>query len=279
MPSEQDVEYLKAKVGYALEFLLQAADERVSWNQSEDPTTSERSAYTFLPGIYLSRSSQYLQHEENDVISPASSSISPSVGNQGGDSTTQIILHGDNKFEYLRTIKRSGARAMELTVEMEGDWSKPVLNRTRRGQNDQRVTLQAQRIRFQWLPNYERQTSLEPLARHDTDWENVGSSEQGFSSIVMVFQCLSGCLENIGAVMPLQILPNSPACRILAGFSKEIADELGTPVDVMTEQWLPSSGLRLFLARNAKEVKVKKFNPFFCLTVALRTGHHSSAKN
>lgn len=79
-------------------------------------------------------------------------------------------------------------------------------------------------------------------------------------------------LESTGAALPAQILSNSPACRILAGLTKKIANKLGAPVDVMTEKWLPARGVRLALAEDANGVKVKQFNPFYwyVLELALR---------
>lgn len=52
----------------------------------------------------------------------------------------------------------------------------------------------------------------------------------------MAFQCVDGGLESTGAVTPSQILSTSPACRILAGLTKKVANKLGAPIDVMTEK-------------------------------------------
>ncbi|ETI34739.1 hypothetical protein L917_18001 [Phytophthora nicotianae] len=239
-----------------MEVLLRAADERISWNS----TTPDAPKYVFLPGIYTTVAPQTAptqpQHQEDGThdltkIAPLKSALSirssiaqlpssptPVVtdsASEGDGSKIRIILHGDNTFEYVWTMKRSGVRAMEFAVEMEGRWTKPVLNRTRRGQEDQRVILSAQRIRFQRLSNY----------------------------------------ESTGAALPAQILSNSPACRILAGLTKKIANKLGAPVDVMTEKWLPARGVRLALTEDAGGVKVKQFNPFYCLADTLRSNCQS----
>ncbi|CEG42872.1 uncharacterized protein PHALS_13109 [Plasmopara halstedii] len=278
MLTEQDVEHLKYQVASALETLLRTADECVSWKQPQDLPAIKEPLYTFLPGIYKSISSQmaptHAQYEDAPSVAMLGGAF------QGNESTLRIILHGDHKFEYMWTMKRNGDRAMEMTVEMEGTWSKPVLNRTRRGQEDNRITLSAQRIRFQRLSNYdlENQTwklCLKTFTRHNSDWANIGLSERGIPPIVMIFECIDGCLESTGAALPTQILSNSPACRILVGLTKKIANKLGTPVDVMTDKWLPARGLRLALVKDGKEVKsFKKFNPFFCLTDALRGDRH-----
>ncbi|ETP04590.1 hypothetical protein F441_18661 [Phytophthora nicotianae CJ01A1] len=284
-----------------MEVLLRAADERISWNS----TTPDAPKYVFLPGIYTTVAPQTAptqpQHQEDGThdltkIAPLKSALSirssiaqlpssptPVVtdsASEGDGSKIRIILHGDNTFEYVWTMKRSGVRAMEFAVEMEGRWTKPVLNRTRRGQEDQRVILSAQRIRFQRLSNYDTETQtwklcLRTLTRHGSDWANVGLTERGVPPIVMTFQCLTGCLESTGAALPAQILSNSPACRILAGLTKKIANKLGAPVDVMTEKWLPARGVRLALTEDAGGVKVKQFNPFYCLADTLRSNCQS----
>ncbi|KAK1947646.1 hypothetical protein P3T76_001656 [Phytophthora citrophthora] len=302
MLTKQDVDLLKTRVEAAMEVLLRAADERVSWKLLG--VSPESPIYAFLPGVYTSVPPQSQHQEDNtydaDKIAPLKASltskalISPAVATtdnavEGDGSKIQIILHGDNTFEYVWTMKRTGVRAMEFTVEMDGSWNKPVLNRTRRGEEDQRVFLSAKRIRFQRLSNYgrcyilskrcwwlyivtgvtsdpENQTwklCLKTLTRHGSDWANVGLTERGVPPIVMVFQCSNGCLESTGAALPAQILSNSPACRILAGLTKKIANKLGAPVDVMTEKWLPARGVRLAFSENSSAVRVKQFNPFY----------------
>lgn len=180
MLSKQEVELLKSKVELAMEVLLRAADERVSWKQTEDTLSSEGPVYTFLPGVYsstaplanlLAAQPQEAEHEPGSTpaplkAAPSRMSIQPSTQSlapigpsteppaEGDGSKTQIVLHGDNTFEYVWSMRRSGVRAMEFTVEMEGVWNKPVLNRTRRGDEDQRVFLSAKRIRFQRLSNF-----------------------------------------------------------------------------------------------------------------------------
>lgn len=188
MLTKQDVQHLKSQVEFAMEVLLRAADERVSWKQTGDASSPKTPVYVFLPGGYTSirpspqaATLQSQQQEEgaHDAakIAPLKSALSSlfsisqaplqqsslapvvsttEAATEGDGSKIRIILHGDNTFEYAWTMKRSGARAMEFTVEMEGCWAKPVLNRTRRGEEDQRISLSAQRIRFQRLSNYGR---------------------------------------------------------------------------------------------------------------------------
>ncbi|KAG1691296.1 hypothetical protein DVH05_027159 [Phytophthora capsici] len=295
MLTKQDVDLLKTRVEAAIEVLLRAADERVSWKQLGG--SPETPIYTFLPGIYASVPPSQPSHQDEIThdgtnaapLKPGMTSralTSPVVtttenAGEGDGSKIQIILHGDNTFEYVWTLRRSGARAMEFTVEMDGNWSKPVLNRTRRGEEDQRVFLSAKRIRFQRLSNYDTENQtwklcLKTLTRHGSDWANVGLTERGVPPIVMVFQCTNGFLESTGAALPAQILSNSPACRILAGLTKKIANKLGAPVDVMTEKWLPVRGIRLAVSENPSGVKVKQFNPFYCLAEALRSKNYPS---
>jgi hypothetical protein len=109
---------------------------------------------------------------------------------------------------------------------------------------------------------------LRTLTRHGSDWANVGLTERGIPPIVLVFQCVNGGLESTGAALPAQILSNSPACRVLAGLTKKIANKLGAPVDVMTEKWLPARGAHLAVAEEASGELVKKFNPFYWYVVA-----------
>ncbi|KAF4030395.1 hypothetical protein GN244_ATG17815 [Phytophthora infestans] len=258
MLTKQDVDHLKSQVEFAMEVLLRAADERISWKMPGDSAASGAPFYAFLPGFYESASPQttsaHLPHQDevgthelaNVKSQPPSSPTSAVATDTADGSKTQIKLHGDNTFEYVWTMKRSGVRAMEFTVEMEGKWTKPVLNRTRRGQEDQRVILSAQRIRFHRLSNYDTENQtwklcLRTLTRHGSDWANVG-------------------LKSTGAALPAQILSNSPACRVLAGLTKKIANKLGAPMDVMTEKWLPARGVRL---APTEGVKIKRFNPFF----------------
>ncbi|RLN96231.1 hypothetical protein BBJ28_00009120, partial [Nothophytophthora sp. Chile5] len=283
MLTDQEVERLKSQVELAMEVLLHAADERVSWKQPGETSASEGGpTYSFLPGVYTTEpppatapASQEPEsvHDESDnsALPGHSSPVAATEATSEGDgSKVRLVLHGDNTFEYLWSMRRSGARAMEFTVEMEGDWSKPVLNRTRRGEDDQRVFLTARRMRFQRLSNYDPEIQtwklcLKTLTRHDSDWANVGVTERGIPPVVMVFHCVDGHLESTGAVQPAQILSNSPACRILAGLTKKIANKLGAPVDVMTEKWLPARGVRLTMAESGSEATVKRFNPFYCV--------------
>jgi hypothetical protein len=77
----------------------------------------------------------------------------------------------------------------------------------------------------------------------------------------MVFQVVDGgVLESTGAVMASQILKNSPACRVLAGLTKKVASKLGTPIDIMTDKWLPGRNIRLSAIQDHSS-KVKNFNP------------------
>lgn len=105
---------------------------------------------------------------------------------------------------------------------------------------------------------------LKTLTRNGSDWASVGLTERGLPPIVMAFQCVDGGLESTGAVVPSQILSTSPACRILAGLTKKVANKLGAPIDVMTEKWLPARGVRL-VRMDVTSGHVRPFNPFFWL--------------
>lgn len=156
MASKIDIEHVKSQVVKAMETLLRAADERISWNQ---PTAGEShgpdsASYTFLPGVYsLEPAGHAASQQEIDGGDPASLS-SPAPPADGADGGIRIVLHGDNTFEYVWTMKRRVGRGMKHMVEMTGSWHKPMLNRTRRGELDQRVFLSADRVRFQRLSNY-----------------------------------------------------------------------------------------------------------------------------
>lgn len=165
MLTKQDVELLKSQVESAMEVLLRAADERVSWKQTGTPETP---AYAFLPGVYTSIAAQAAtaqpQQQEDNANDSATKPKSAIPQQQPRlcpvlrlvRATEQDPDHTPRRqhLQYVWTMKRSGARAMEFTVEMEGVWSKPVLNRTRRGEEDQRIFLSAKRVRFQRLSNY-----------------------------------------------------------------------------------------------------------------------------
>ncbi|KAJ0400968.1 hypothetical protein P43SY_008771 [Pythium insidiosum] len=158
-----------------------------------------------------------------------------------------------------------------LRLHVSDSLIKPVLNRSRRGDDDQRTFLTARRIRFQRLSNYDAESDswklcLRTLTRHGSDWAPVGESERGVPPIVMVFTCQeSGVLESTGAVLPSQLLSNSPACRVLAGLTKKVANKLGGPIDVMTEKWLPPRNLRLHVSDKPEDKEhVRPFNPFYC---------------
>ncbi|GMF10677.1 unnamed protein product [Phytophthora lilii] len=285
MLTKQDINRLKSQVEFAMEVLLRAADQRVSWKQSGDSSPPEGPVYAFLPGVYTSVAPQTasLQPQQQDEgthdqakVAPLKSAMSsrssiaqpshqpsslapigPATDTAEGDgSKTRIVLHGDNTFEYVWTMKRSGARAMEFTVEMEGPDDFNLGERA----------LTACHVGTLTSVDTENQTwklCLRTLTRHGSDWANVGQTERGIPPIVMVFQCVNGCLESTGAALPAQILSNLPACRILAGLTKKIANKLGAPVDVMTEKWLPVRGVRLAVAEDTNGVKVKNFNPFY----------------
>lgn len=182
MAGKIDLLRLKTQVEVAMETLLRAADERVSWKQSPhqpsvhnevnvtpalDTAVGASQPYTFIPGVYCSSprgGNAGATHEsDSDAIHPAAH-----TNTEMNDGELRVVLHGDNAFEYMWTMKRSGTRAMEFCVEMTGHWSKPVLNRSRRGDEDQRVFLHAHKMRFQRLSNYG-----EPVSRrHDTTYPN-----------------------------------------------------------------------------------------------------------
>lgn len=110
---------------------------------------------------------------------------------------------------------------------------------------------------------------LKTLTRHGSDWTVVGETERGVPPIVMVLHCSSSSeggggtfLESTGAALVSQILSNSPACRVLAGLTKKIANKLGAPIDVMTDKWLPARHVKLELVPSER-TSVRDFNPFF----------------
>lgn len=315
MAGKIDLVRLKAQVEAAMETLLRAADARVSWKQAshqQQPIPSEAtntnsgssSPYTFIPGVYCSFPSGITttSHEnDSDSAHPTPPPVAATHGNtELNDGELRVVLHGDNSFEYTWTMKRSGARAMEFCVEMTGKWTKPVLNRSRRGDEDQRVFLHATKMRFQRLSNYGKfsiqdalyacmkflyiltlyypdlctvtvdvatdtwKLCLKTLTRHGSDWTVVGETERGVPPIVIVLSCTGAgaSLESTGAAQAAKVLSNSPACRVLAGLTKKIANKLGAPIDVMTDRWLPAPHVVLVRAPENEE-SVRKFNPFF----------------
>jgi hypothetical protein len=149
-----DVTALRGHVEAALEDLLRAADEKVSWRVVNNsnllsqglvetvPTSAKATkgpfSYTFLPGVYSSH--------------PSESEESTTVNDDGA--RTSLILHGDNTFEYHWSMKRNGSRPSEHYVEIHGEWKKPLLNRTRRGEEDQRLFLIGRKIKFQRNSHY-----------------------------------------------------------------------------------------------------------------------------
>ncbi|GMF36576.1 unnamed protein product [Phytophthora fragariaefolia] len=224
MLTKQDVEHLKSQVESAMEVLLRAADERVSWKQIGDAPTPEAPIYAFLPGIYLSTAAQTAQPQQQD-----------DNANDPGSKAVPL---------------KAAVSSVPPRSQLQSQQS-PLPSADASGEGD---------------GNSENETwklCLKTLTRHGSDWANVGLTERGIPPIVMVFQCATGCLESAGAALPAQILSNSPACRILAGLTKKIANKLGAPVDVMTEKWLPARGVRLTLTEDTGGVKVKQFNPFY----------------
>ncbi|KAJ8526096.1 hypothetical protein ON010_g15082 [Phytophthora cinnamomi] len=133
MLSKEDVEQLKSKVESAMEVLLRAADERVSWKQSGATSTPETPVYAFLPGVYTSMAAQAASaqpHQQDENANDASTKMTPKSSNsqqpsplpsidatsEGDGSKTRIILHGDNTFEYVWTMKRGGAQARRTSA-------------------------------------------------------------------------------------------------------------------------------------------------------------------
>lgn len=141
---KMDVNDLQARVEVAMETLLRSADARVNWKEQQLEGSANGSPYTFLPGVYRTSCT-----DTDDTIESGDKSV---VDSECG--CYSILLHGDNTFEYTWTMHRQAPRAMEYTVEITGDWVKPVLNRSRRGEEDHRIFLTSKRIRFQRLSNY-----------------------------------------------------------------------------------------------------------------------------
>lgn len=159
MATTIDVDNIKVHIARAMESLLRAADERISWSQQTGAECSATSdaPYTFLPGVYNLEPHRLAGHQSDTDATPDATinqSIPAPPPSDGSDTEMRVVLHGDNTFEYLWKVKRNVGRGMEHLVEMVGKWHKPTLNRTRRGQLDQRVFLSAEKIRFQRLSNY-----------------------------------------------------------------------------------------------------------------------------
>ncbi|KAF0694005.1 Aste57867_15086 [Aphanomyces stellatus] len=177
-----------------------------------------------------------------------------------------LILHGDNTFEYVWKQKRTGQRPMEHKVELTGRWHKPVLNRDRYGERDQRVFLEAERARFLRLANYDAASNvwkqtLRTLTRNGDDWVVCGENDRGLPPLRMVFNVLDdNVIESIGALLPHEIITNAIPSRILSGLTKKAGTKLGSPIDVMTDKWLPCRKLCLQPVQNS-DIHVKSFNP------------------
>ncbi|OQS05465.1 hypothetical protein THRCLA_02413 [Thraustotheca clavata] len=177
-----------------------------------------------------------------------------------------LTLHQDNQFEYVWKQKRAGTRPMEHKVELMGTWSKPVLNRDRYGERDNRLFLETSRARFVRYANQDpvtgawRQT-LRTLTRNGEDYVVCGHNDRGLPPIRMVFSVLEGnVLESTGLTFPHDIISNSISSRILSGLTKKAANKLGSPLDVMTDRWLPCR--KLCLKQLSPPSDVKPFNPF-----------------
>ncbi|KDO30904.1 hypothetical protein SPRG_04807 [Saprolegnia parasitica CBS 223.65] len=186
-----------------------------------------------------------------------------------------LTLHGDNTFEYLWKQKRAGARPMEHKVELYGSWSKPVLNRDRYGERDSRLFLDTHRARFTRLANYDATTgvwrqTLRTLTRNGEDYVVCGQNDRGLPPIRLVFTVLDGnILESNGLAFPHDIVSNSISSRILSGLTKKAANKLGTPLDVMTDRWLPCR--KLCLKQLPYNGVVTPFNPLVALAEILHT--------
>lgn len=131
--------------------LLRAADARVCWTVGQDESTKQ--TYRFLPGLYVSPPPHDHQDPEATSMAPVTNSEHAAATGENG-CKIRLLLHGDNTFQYFWSMKRSGTRAMEHSVEITGVWNKPILNRTRRGAEDQRLFLTARKMRFQRCSNY-----------------------------------------------------------------------------------------------------------------------------
>ncbi|TYZ63077.1 hypothetical protein PybrP1_011765 [[Pythium] brassicae (nom. inval.)] len=287
MVSSLDLARLKTQIEAAMEELLRAADARVSWKQQEhsdgddltavatvdaNAEASSQATYTFLPGVYCSHGPQSAQGGKFSSPPALPTAAAAHGVAELNDGEVRVVLHGDNTFEYTWTMKRSGPHPMEFRVEMAGEWTKPVLNRSRRGADDQRVFLSVKKMRFQRLSNYDAETGawklcLKTLTRHGTDWTRVGETERGVPPIDVVLTCVgSGGLESTGVAIVSQVLSNSPACRVLAGLTKKVANKLGAPIDVMTDRWLPARHMVLARAPLSEQHGVRAFNPLFWYT-------------
>lgn len=149
-----DINRLRGHVEGAMEALLRAADARVCWTTRQDESSAKQT-YRFLPGLYVTPP----PHDHVDPDATNASATTPvahteHAATDDNGSKIRLLLHGDNTFEYFWSMKRTGTRAMEHSVEITGEWHKPILNRTRRGDDDQRLFLTARKMRFQRCSNY-----------------------------------------------------------------------------------------------------------------------------
>lgn len=217
----------------SIEKLLQTADTKVNWTDQ---------SYTFIPGVYT-------------WTGPV-----PTTSPDVPTATYKLILHQDNVFEYFWQQKKAGNRPSEYYVEMQGTWSKPVLNRDFYGNYTSMLTLDGERIRFQRFSHFENdkwKLKLKTFERQPGGWVNFGDG--GLPPCTMQLEINQDSLQRTDTLTPQEILSTSTASRILAGLTKKAVARLGTPLGVMTDRWLIPIDQRLMKSPETHEAR--EFNP------------------
>ena len=108
------------------------------------------------------------------------------------------------------------------------------------------------------LKTFERQQS--------GGWVHLGES---LPEIKLTLQVHSHYLERLDDLSPRDILSTATSSRVLAGLSKKAIARLGTPVDVMTNKWLPPQDQRLVRMVDESN-EARQFNPLKTLATILR---------
>lgn len=259
--------------------MLRAADRSISWHipDRNDPALKHqgegsRRLYQQLPGLYES----------------AITELSDNVDLSDDPASTgrfRLLLHEDNTFEYTWKLLRSGKALMKYNLQITGDWSKAVMNRDLLGNEDQHLSLKARKLRFKrssdygqwWAPSYsislfridkENKSwniTLKSLTRNGSDWVSTAEVEKENCVPAFIFSFLykeNGSLHSFGSASPHQFLSNSSSCRVLAGLTKRLGNKLGSPLDVMTDQWLPKKSVVLIPTRRIGGSPAREFNPY-----------------
>lgn len=226
----------------SIENLLRTADSKVNWtNQS----------YSFIPGVYT-------------WTGPV-----PTTSPDVPTATYKLILHQDNVFEYFWQQKKAGSRPSEYYVEMQGTWSKPVLNRDFYGNYTSTLTLDGTRIRFQRFSHFENdkwKLQLKTFERQPGGWVHFGDG--GLPACTMQLTIDQDSLQRTDTLTPQDILSTSTASRVLAGLTKKAVARLGTPIGVMTDRWLIP--IDHPLTKNHETREAREFNPLKSLAALIK---------